>query len=87
MTAPLERIIPEHLRERFGGRMSTGHTVGRCAGESEPFPGLGLAPVRCTDVVSADTGFVGEADNTSFGTGKTRLYYCKTCAQRIQQGG
>lgn len=82
---PLERILPENIRERFGGRMTTGHTVGRCAGEIVIFHGM--PPGRCTEIVSADTGFVDEVPNPNFGTGMMRLYYCRNCAVKKQQQG
>lgn len=73
---PLERILPEHLRQRFGGRMPVEHTLGRCAGELLPFPGLAL--LQCTATVPAASGFVDH---------DTHRYYCQNCAVKIQQQG
>jgi hypothetical protein len=73
---PLERILPENLRNRFGGRIPVEHTLGRCSGELLPFPGL--APLQCITTVHAASGFVDR---------DTHRYYCPKCAVKIQQQG
>jgi hypothetical protein len=81
---PLERILPEALRDRFSRLGPTGHTVGRCTGEVVVFHGM--PPARCVAIVSADTGFVDEVDNPNFGSGRLRIYYCPACVRRRQGG-
>lgn len=79
----LEHILPESMRERFGGRMADTHSVGRCCGEAPIFPGLpGVA--RCGEKVWPQTGFKGEVPNPNFGSGYQTLYFCPACAKRMR---
>jgi hypothetical protein len=73
----VDRILPPHLRERFGGRMPVEHTLGRCSGGYTPFPGL--PAIRCTTQVRAATGYVAQGDPPQ--------YFCQDCGAKMPCGG